>query len=59
MCILLDKIRPNLYTCRMNFIGVFDAVEIIIAILLTFAVSVTLSIGRSVTCSSYKKVYDT
>ena len=50
---------PNLYTCRMNFIGVFDVVEIIIAVVLTFAVSVTLSIGRSVTCSSYSKIDDT
>ena len=53
---LLDKIVPNLYTCRMNFIGVFDVVEIIIAVVLTFAVSVTLSIGRSVTCSNYSKI---
>ena len=43
----------------MNFIGVFDVVEIIIAIVLTFAVSVTLSIGRSVTCDNFKDGADT
>ena len=46
-------------TCRMNFIGLFDVVEIIIAITLTFAVSVVASIGRAVTCSNFNKVFDT
>ena len=36
----------------MNFIGLIDVVEIIVAVLLAFAVSVVASIGRSVTCSN-------
>ena len=39
----------------MNFIGLFDAVEIIIALVLTFIISVTISIGRTVTCNNLAK----
>ena len=38
--------------CRMNYYGVIDVVEIVPTIILTFIISVTISIGRSVTCSN-------
>ena len=36
----------------MNFLGLFDVVEIIIALVMAFVISVTISIGRSVTCNN-------
>lgn len=44
--------------CRMNFLGLIDAVEAVVAIVLTFVVSVIISIGRSVTCSNFKELSD-
>ena len=50
-----------MYYGRMNCIGLslglIDVVEIIVAGLLAFAVSVVASIGRSVTCSNLTKTY--
>jgi len=36
----------------MNFLGIVDVVEIVVASVLAFSVSVVLSIGRTVTCSN-------
>ena len=42
----------------MNFLGLYDIVEIVLAVILSFVVSVVLSIGRAVTCDHLTDIAD-